>query len=180
MQLRDKLGAPRAILRHARELSISLASRSFRFLVNDRADLAAMAGAGGVHVGQDDLPVEEARKVCPAPLWVGVSTHDLDQFRQAALTSADYIAVGPIFSTATKLNPDPAVGLEFIRTVRALTAKPIVAIGGITLDRAAEVYASGADSIAVIKDLLAATNPADCAREYLALAARQQPRNARS
>jgi thiamine-phosphate pyrophosphorylase len=171
MQLRDKQYSPREILEQAKQLSLSLAPRGVRFLLNDRADLAAMAGAGGVHVGQEDLPVEEARKTCPAPLWVGVSTHTLDQFRQAAATSADYIAVGPIFPTATKRNPDPVVGVEFIRAVRPLTAKPIVAIGGITLDRAAEVYAAGADSLAVIKDLIAAEDPAARAREYLAVAA---------
>ena len=77
-----------------------------------------MVGASGVHVGQDDLPVEEARKICKPPAWVGVSTHNLNQFREAALTSADYIAVGPIFPTATKENPDPVVGLELLREAR--------------------------------------------------------------
>lgn len=174
MQLRDKQSTPRQVLEQAKQLSALLASRGARLLLNDRPDLAAMAGAAGVHVGQEDLSVEDARKLCPAPLWVGVSTHNLDQFRQAALTSADYIAVGPIFPTATKRNPDPMVGLELIRAVRPLTAKPIVAIGGITLDRAAEVYAAGADSLAVIKDLIAAEDPVARARRYLVIAARRQ------
>jgi thiamine-phosphate pyrophosphorylase len=173
MQLRDKEAAPRDIFQQAKLLAVSLSPRGVRFLVNDRADLAVMAGAAGVHVGQEDLPVEDARKVCPAPLWVGISTHDLDQFRRAALTSADYIAVGPIFPTVTKRNPDPVVGLDLIRRVRKLTAKHIVAIGGITLDRAAEVYATGADSLAVIRDLIAANDPAARASDYLAVAAKR-------
>jgi thiamine-phosphate pyrophosphorylase len=106
---------------------------------------------------------------------VGVSTHNLEQFREASGTSADYIAVGPIFQTASKENPDPVVGLALLREVRRLSEKPIVAIGGITLDNAAEAYRSGADSVAVIRDLLAAHDPAQRARDYLAVAA-----NARS
>ena len=137
--------------------------------------LAAMAGAGGVHVGQEDLPVDEARKICGAPLWVGVSTHTLEQLRAAEATSADYIAVGPIFPTGTKANPDPVVGLEFLRAARQITRKPLVAIGGITVESAGEVYRAGADSIAVIRDLMAARDPAHRAREYLAIARRVRP-----
>jgi thiamine-phosphate pyrophosphorylase len=144
-------------------------------ILNDRADIAAMAGAAGVHVGQEDLPVDEARKICGAPLWVGVSTHTLEQLRAAEATSADYIAVGPIFPTGTKANPDPVVGLEFLRAARQLTRKPLVAIGGITVESAGEVYRAGADSIAVIRDLMAARNPAQRAREYLAIAKRVRP-----
>ena len=89
------------------EFAEKLSPRGMRLVVNDRADIAAIAGAGGVHVGQEDLPVEEARRICGPSSWVGVSTHNLDQLREAAGTSADYIAVGPIFPTATKENPDP-------------------------------------------------------------------------
>jgi thiamine-phosphate pyrophosphorylase len=101
---------------------------------------------------------------------VGVSTHNLEQFREANATSADYIAVGPIFPTASKENPDPVVGLELLREMRKLTGKPIVAIGGITLERSGEVFRAGADSVAVIRDLLSAGDPAQHAREYLAVA----------
>jgi len=125
-----------------------------------------------VHVGQEDLPVDEARKICGTPLWVGVSTHTLEQLRAAEATSADYIAVGPIFPTGTKANPDPVVGLEFLRAARQLTRKPLVAIGGITVESAGEVYAAGADSVAVIGDLMSARDPAARAREYLAIAER--------
>jgi thiamine-phosphate pyrophosphorylase len=100
-------------------------------------------------------------------LWVGVSTHNLEQFRRAAVTSADYIAVGPIFATTSKANPNPVVGLELIREVRGLTDKPIVAIGGITLDRAASVIAAGADSVAIIRDILRDAKPGERARLFL-------------
>ena len=99
--------------------------------------------------------------------WVGVSTHNLDQFRAAAATSADYIAVGPVFATSSKANPDPVIGTEFIRRVRDLTDKPIVAIGGITLENAAAVIQAGADCVAVISDILRAPDRGARAKQYL-------------
>ena len=105
-------------------------------------------------------------------MWVGVSTHNLEQLRAADATSADYIAVGPIFPTGTKVNPDPVVGLEFLRAARSITRKPLVAIGGITVESASDVYRARADSVAVIRDLMAAGDPAGKAREYLAIAKR--------
>ena len=172
MQLRDKRGTARAIYEHAQELAERLAPHGVRLIVNDRPDIAAMAGAGGVHVGQEDLAVEEARRICGPPGWVGVSTHNLEQFREATGTSADYIAVGPLFPTQTKENPEPVVGIEFLRAARGLTRKPIVAIGGITVERAEEVFRAGADAVAVIEDLALAEDPAARAREYLAIAER--------
>jgi thiamine-phosphate pyrophosphorylase len=169
-QYRDKRGSARQIQENSQVLCGRLGPRGVRVIVNDRADIAAMAGAGGVHLGQEDLPVEEARKICGAGLWVGVSTHNLEQLRAAEATSADYIAVGPIFPTGTKANPDPVVGLEFLRAARRITRKPLVAIGGITVESAGEVYQAGADSIAVISDLMAASDPGQRAREYLAIA----------
>jgi thiamine-phosphate pyrophosphorylase len=151
-----------------------LSSKNVRLIINDRPDIAAMVGAGGVHVGQEDLPVEEARKICGPSHWVGGSTHNLEQFRAAAATSADYIAVGPIFSTATKANPDPVVGIEFLRAVRPLTRKPLVAIGGITIESAEGLYRAGADSLAIVKDLIEVRDPSQRAREYLAIAARRR------
>ncbi len=138
-------------------------------MVNDRADVAVLAGASGVHVGQEDLGVEQARTLVGEDKWVGISTHNLEQFQSAAATSADYIAVGPVFATSTKANPDPIVGTEFIRQVRALTARPIVAIGGITLENAASIIKAGADSVAVISDILRARDPGGRARQYLDL-----------
>ncbi len=167
LQYRDKSAAARDLLKTSRQLVASVNSYGSSLIVNDRPDVAALAGAAGVHVGQEDLDPEQARAVVGEETWVGVSTHNLEQFRRAAATSADYIAVGPIFPTATKANPDPVVGLELIGQVRALTDKPIVAIGGITLDRAASVIAAGADSVAVIRDVLCAAKPQDRARRFL-------------
>ena len=171
MQLRDKAASARALFDASKKLVADLAAREVRVIVNDRPDIAAMVGAGGLHVGQEDLPVEEARRICGPGCWVGVSTHNLEQFRAAAATSADYIAVGPIFSTVTKANPDPVMGIEFLRVVRPLTRKPLVAIGGITIESAEQLYRAGADSLAVVKDLLV-PDPAQRAHEYLAIAAR--------
>jgi len=172
MQLRDKRGTARQLCQAVRNLvpALGAANPEVRLILNDRPDVAAVCGARGVHVGQDDLPVEAARRICPRPLWVGVSTHNLEQLRAAARTSADYIAVGPIFPTSTKENPDPVVGLDFLRAARAETRKPLVAIGGITVQSADSVYRAGADSIAVIRDLLTAQDPAARAREYLKIA----------
>jgi thiamine-phosphate pyrophosphorylase len=172
VQLRDKRATPAALCATARELYDFLLPRGVRFILNDRPDIAAIVGAAGVHVGQDDIPVEDARKICPAPRWVGVSTHNLKQLREADLTSADYIAVGPVFPTGSKANPDPVVGIEFLRQARQMTKKPLVAIGGITIETAADVFRSGADSVAVIRDLLLAGDIASRAREYQLIADR--------
>jgi len=137
------------------------------FVVNDRPDVAYLSGASGVHVGQDDLEVERARRVAGQDKLVGVSTHNLEQFNKAVASSADYIAIGPLFSTTSKASPDPVVGLDFVRKVRAITDKPIVAIGGISLDRAAAAIEAGADSVAVISGILSAPDPSQSARQYL-------------
>jgi thiamine-phosphate pyrophosphorylase len=176
IQYRNKTAPSRQFFETSRQLSSALASRGVRFIVNDRPDIALLAGAGGVHVGQDDLGVDEARAICGRQLWVGVSTHTIDQVEAADRTSADYIALGPIFPTTTKENPDAVVGTELLRQARQITAKPLVAIGGITLDRAAEVYQAGADSLAVIRDLTCAASPGERAREYLAVAASRASR----
>ena len=169
LQYRNKRASARELFESSRELVSLLSPQEILFVVNDRADVAALAGANGVHVGQEDLGVEEARRVVGAGKVVGVSTHNLEQFRHAAASSADYIAVGPIFPTGTKPTPDPVVGTEFIRKVRPLTDKPIVAIGGITLERTPEIIESGADSMAVISDILRAPEPGRRARQYIDL-----------
>jgi len=171
MQIRAKQADSRTQLEIATQLACSLESARVRLIVNDRADVALLSGAGGVHVGQRDLEVAQARAICGAPMWVGVSTHTLEQVRAADKASADYIAFGPIFSTTTKLKPDALVGIEGLRAARALTRKPLVAIGGVTLERARDVYRAGADSLAVVSDLLRAKNPGARAEEYLAIAA---------
>ncbi len=167
LQYRNKAASSRELLDRSKRLSAEFVPSGVTVMVNDRADVAVLAGASGVHVGQDDLGVEEVRAVVGRGKLVGVSTHNRAQFDQAAGTSADYIAVGPIFSTSTKENPDPVVGMEFIREVRPLTDKPIVAIGGITLERAADIIRAGADSVAVISDILCAPEPGQRARQFI-------------
>jgi thiamine-phosphate pyrophosphorylase len=180
IQYRAKHSSSRDYFERCANLAELLASRNTRFITNDRPDIAAMVGAGGVHLGQEDLPPDDARLICGSGLWLGVSTHTLEQVRAAAKTSADYIAVGPIFSTSTKEKPDAVVGTSFIREARKLTQKPIVAIGGITRERAGEVYEAGADSIAVIRDLLETRDLAERAKEFLAIAKRSQENSRRS
>ncbi|MBI1955591.1 MAG: thiamine phosphate synthase [Acidobacteria bacterium] len=139
------------------------------FFVNDRADIAELCGADGVHLGQADLPVEKARTFLAAGRMIGYSTHNLEQARRAAvLLPVDYIAIGPVFPTATKENLDPVVGLEVVSQVRSLTTKPLVAIGGITMENAAAVLRAGADAVAVIRDLVMAEDIEARARDFLA------------
>ena len=169
LQYRNKRASARDLFDSSKQLSSLLVPQGVTFVVNDRADVAALAGANGVHVGQEDLGVEEARQVVGEGKIVGVSTHNLEQFQRAAASSAYYIAVGPIFATGTRSSPDPVVGAQFIQKVRPLTDKPIVAIGGITLERAPEIIESGADSVAVISDILGALEPGMRARQYIDL-----------
>jgi len=167
LQYRAKNVAARETLETAKYLADLARKEGANFFVNDRPDLAYLSGADGVHVGQDDLSVEQARTILGPDRWVGVSTHNRQQFERAVASSADYVAIGPIFATTSKLNPDPVVGIELLRQLRPLTQKPIVAIGGIRLDRAAEVIEAGADSVAVISDILGAPNPAQKARQFI-------------
>jgi thiamine-phosphate pyrophosphorylase len=167
LQYRNKSASARQYLEFSRELAETLVPRGVSFFVNDRPDVAFLAGASGVHVGQEDLDVEQARRVVGRDKLVGVSTHNLEQFDRAAAGSADYIAVGPLFDTSSKANADPVVGLAFLRRVRGLTEKPIVAIGGITLERAAATIEAGADSVAVISGILGASDPIQRARQYI-------------
>jgi thiamine-phosphate pyrophosphorylase len=168
-QYRNKTSSSRELLHASQALCMTARQHGGTFLVNDRADISRLSGASGVHLGQDDLSVAAARAVVGTDCLIGLSTHNLRQFAAAVESSADYIAVGPIFSTSGKQNPDAVVGVDFIRTVRKLTTKPIVAIGGITLDRTREVIDAGAESVAVISDILKAKNPADRVRQYLQL-----------
>ncbi len=153
LQYRNKQSTAREILSHARELHRVLPPEVMLFL-NDRADLCLAANFAGVHVGQEDLSPEGARTVVGHQRFVGVSTHNAAQLEIANQAPVDYIAIGPIFPTRSKANPDPVVGLEGLRKVRKLTNKPLVAIGGITRQNCRSVLDAGADSVAVIADLL--------------------------
>ena len=157
LQYRNKSGDGRQALSDAREI-IRLAyardrRKSLKFVMNDRADLCLAAHFDGVHLGQEDLSPEGARRVLGMTYLVGVSCHNEAQIAVADATDADYLAIGPIFGTKSKANPDPVVGLERLRAFRKLTNKPLVAIGGIDRQNCCTVIDAGADSIAVIRDL---------------------------
>jgi thiamine-phosphate pyrophosphorylase len=167
LQYRAKNVSAREVLETAKRLAEMARKEGAIFFVNDRPDLAHLASADGVHVGQEDLSVEQARTIVGPDRWVGVSTHNQEQFEHAAASSADYIAIGPIFATTSKVNPDPVLGMEMLRQLRLLTKKPLVAIGGIRLEQASEVIEAGADSVAVISDILGASDPAQQARLFI-------------
>ena len=136
-------------------------------IINDRVDVAQAVEANGVHVGQDDLPVEMARRLLGPDRIVGVSTHSPEQVREADRSNANYVALGPVFATQTKQRPDPVVGLAGLRDARRATRKPLVAIGGITLEKVSMALEAGADSVAVVGDLFKARDLGERAREYL-------------
>ena len=167
IQLRDKQASSGELAALAGKLARYVRESGGTFIVNDRADVALAAQADGVHVGQDDLPVESARGILGPGKIIGYSTHVLEQVREADRTSANYLAFGPIFPTSSKANADKAVGLEGLRAARQATRKPLVAIGGITLPTARSVIEAGADSIAVIRDLMAAPDIRQRAAEFL-------------
>jgi len=137
------------------------------FIVNDRVDVAQAVGADGVHLGQEDLPLADARKIMGPDKLIGISTHNLKQAVEAEAGGADYIGFGPIFPTTTKEHPDPVVGLAGLREVRAKVRLPIVAIGGITTKNVREVVAAGADCVAVISAVLAAPDPGNAVAELV-------------
>ncbi len=168
LQYRNKGGSARLMLEQATELRRLSRARvpapHLGLIMNDRADLCVAADFDGVHVGQEDLSPESVRKIIGPDRWLGVSTHNREQLREADLTSADYLAIGPVFATSSKDKPDPVVGLEGVRRARQLTSKPLVAIGGITRANAASVIEAGADSVAVISDLI--REPRKSAEEF--------------
>ena len=168
LQYRNKSGSPQEIVRNAGLIREVFSGVRCRLIMNDRADLAVLAGFDGVHVGQGDLSPEAARRVVGAGRWVGVSTHTEEQVRVADAGCADYVAVGPVFSTGTKLDAEAVIGLEGVRRARGLTKKPLVAIGGITRGNARSVMEAGVDSVAVIGGLMAPGESVEkVARDFL-------------
>ena len=166
IQLRDKNAGAGELLARVERI-LALAPSETRIIVNDRVDVAYLAGAAGVHVGQTDLPAAAARKLLGAQRIVGFSTHNLQQALEADHLPVDYIAVGPIFPTSTKQNPDPVIGLEGLATICRAVNKPVVAVGGIRIENAAEVLHAGAHSIAVIRDLLESTDVEARTRKWI-------------
>lgn len=181
-QLRAKHLASAACLNLAEDLraAIKAVSPAHRLLINDRLDIALAAAADGVHLGQDDLPPAVARPLLPPTAVLGYSTHSVAQVEEAMPLGLSYLAIGPIFPTSSKENPDAVVGLEGLRRVRSIYAGPLVAIGGITLENCREVWQAGADSIAVISALLATSDPVEEARKFLLafaeISGRRKPR----
>lgn len=168
IQYRDKQSPPQHVLSAARELRRVTRDRA-KLIINDYPDLCLASEADGVHVGQDDLSPAAVRDIFQAAkkvdLWIGYSTHNLEQAREAAGMPIDYLAVGPVFSTSSKVNPDPVIGLDGVRKIKQSTAKPLVAIGGITRGNCGQVREAGADSVAVISDLL--ESPAKAVEDFL-------------
>ena len=174
VQLREKVLSAREF--YAEVLEALRVARSFgaRLIVNDRVDVALAAGADGAHLGQDDMPPGAARALLGEGRVLGFSTHSVEQAVEAARLPIDYVAVGPVFDTSSKENPDPVVGLEGVRRVRAAVGRAVrlVAIGGVTLERATSVLEAGADSVAIIGALVNTSDPAEITRRTRAFLAR--------
>ena len=165
VQVRNKKAGAREFLSQVERI-LSFAPPDGRVVVNDRVDVALLAGAAGVHLGQTDLPPAAARRILGPGRIIGFSTHNLEQAKGADSLPVDYIAVGPVFATSTKDNPDPVVGIEKLAIICRAVKKPVVAIGGITLDNAKAALSAGATSVAVIRDLLAHEDVAQRTRMF--------------
>jgi len=168
IQYRNKSGNAREMLSQAREMRRALPAE-IKLIMNDRADLCLAAGFDGVHLGQDDLSPSAARRIFQSAgtqdLWIGFSTHNPEQLQQAAQMPVDYVAVGPVFATSSKANPDPVIGLEGVRQARLISQKLLVAIGGITRQSCKSVLEAGANAVAVISDVV--ESPRESTREFL-------------
>lgn len=169
LQLRLKTAATGELLATAAALRELTAAAGATFIVNDRADVARACGADGVHLGQEDLPVEAARPIAGPTAIIGFSTHSEKQLARARSTAADYFAFGPIFATNSKIKAEPVLGCAELRAARALTTAPLVAIGGISAASAPAVLAAGADAVAVIAALVRAPDVERATAELLAI-----------
>lgn len=167
VQLRAKQETTREMLELARQLRVETRRTGALLFVNDRIDVALAAEADGAHVGEDDLPVELARSIVPADFLLGMSVDSAEAAVAAERAGADYVGVGPVFTTPSKLDAGPAIGLAGVAAVRAATSLPVVAIGGIDRSNAAEVAAAGAHGVAVIRAVMQTADPAHAARELL-------------
>lgn len=177
IQLRDKHASSREFYQQAAAALQVARAHDAKLIINDRVDVALALKADGVHLGQTDIPVKAARHLLGQAAIIGFSTHNLIQARLAMTLPIDYLAFGPVFETATKQNPDPVVGLDVLRDLRAsIGYLPLVAIGGIALENAADVLAAGADALAIASELIAdPTRIAENMRQMLALTASSTP-----
>jgi thiamine-phosphate pyrophosphorylase len=167
LQYRHKEFWSRDVVAEAERVGELCRTHDALFILNDRADYSKMLGAGGVHLGQDDLPPRAARELLGADAVIGYSTHNVTQLAAAAAEPVDYVALGPVFGTASKRNPDPVVGVGNLREWRAMVPQPLVAIGGITRANAGDVWGAGADMVAVIGDLFPAVCDAGSIRKRM-------------
>ena len=167
VQVRDKTRDDGPVYRELLEIREVCRLEGARLIVNDRTDLAMAAGADGVHLGQDDLPVSVARKMLGHDAIVGISTHTRSQFEEACSMPVDYIAVGPIFTTGTKVSRYEPLGVDFIRQAARVCPRPLVAIGGIRVENAERAWGAGVHSVAVISDLVNAPDPARKVSQFL-------------
>lgn len=166
VQIRDKSASAAELLKEV-DAVLQFAPSNAQVIVNDRADVARLSGASGVHLGQEDLTPQLARRVLRPDQNIGYSTHNLNQAVEADDAPVDYIAVGPVFATSTKEDAAPVLGLDRLREICSQVKKPVVAIGGITLERASSVLDCGAVSVAVIRDLLGNGRVEDRTREWV-------------
>ncbi len=165
-QYRDKLGSRRAIYNTALSLAQIAQRAGALFIVNDHADIAAAVAADGVHLGQDDLPIEQARKLLGKNRIIGISTHSIEQATVAARSGSDYIGFGPIFITSTK-DAGAAQGIDNLKIIKQAVGTPVIAIGGINHANVREVIRAGADGVAVISAILGADDAASAAEEMV-------------
>lgn len=173
VQLRAKPLGGAAFVALARTVADILAPCQATLIINDRADVAAASGAHGVHLGDEDLPVADARRLLGDRAIIGYSTHSVDEVRRAADTGADYLGFGPIFSSPTKPGVRQPRGIDLLRKACEVSPLPVVAIGGISLDVAAQLWAAGATSLAIISELAASSDPASLLRSYRGAASAQ-------
>lgn len=166
-QLRGKGLSSRKLLEEAREIRELTRKAGALFIVNDRADIALLSDADGVHLGQDDLPIAEARKILGKDKVIGISTHNIEQAMKAASEGADYIGFGPVFGTTTKADAEEAKGLQALQEVRKSVNIPVVAIGGIIIENVVDVLSAGADAVAVISAIVKADDIEGAARRFL-------------
>ncbi len=167
-QYRNKTASMKEAYVEALALREAATKAGVLFIINDRCDLALAVNADGVHLGQDDLPLDLARKVMGPDKLIGISTHTPEQVQKAANGKPDYLGFGPIFKPGSKQDHDPVVGLEGLRAIRSLTSLPVFAIGGITLNRVGEVMKAGANGVAVISAVMKAPDVQQAVRDFIA------------
>ena len=158
VQLRGKKSSSKDLLKLSTQMFNMTQDHSLKVIVNDRVDIAGLSKADGVHLGQDDLPCSDARQILGSKAIIGLSTHTLKQACQAEDSTANYIAIGPIYRTQTKENPDPIVSLDELKAIRKAVTKPLIAIGGITTKNALPLFDLGVDSVAVVRDIVLSEN----------------------